>query len=143
MKDRDINDALVFTSNFIYNNIDKNYPTVLAFLDLAKAFNTVNHKILLDKLKRYGIIPHQLLVHYLTNRSQCVKINNTTSKSSQVKVVVPQGTILRPLLLILYINDIFKVLPVNALVLYADDTAILCVDKTWDEVFNTITYSFQ
>lgn len=132
MKNRGTNDALIFTSNFIYNNIDKNIPTVLAFLDLAKAFDTVNHKILLDKLWRIGIrgIPHQLIVNYLSNRSQRVKVNNSISTTLPVKVGVLQGTILGPLLFILYINDIFNVLPKDALVSYADDTAIICSGKS-------------
>lgn len=134
-KNKGSNDALAFTSNFIYNNIDSNRPKVLAFLDLAKAFDTVNHKLLLDKLWRKGIrgLPHQLLKNYLTDRQQCVKVNKYTSEYKAVRVSVPQGTILGPLLFILYIDDIFNVIPSNNIVSYADDTAILCSGNSWDE----------
>ncbi|XP_046628200.1 uncharacterized protein LOC124309028 [Neodiprion virginianus] len=140
VKNRGTSDALAITSNFIYNNIDNNLSTVLVFLDLAKAFDTVNHKILLDKLWRRGIrgIPHQLLTNYLTNREQCVKINNCTSETKMVKVGVPRGTILGPLLFIMYIDDIFDVLPPNALVAYADDTAVLCLGRNWTELNVTL-----
>ena len=120
----------------IYNNLDTSTPIAITFLDLAKAFDTVHHQILLDKLYNYGIrgCAYNLLKDYLTNRQQRVKLNNKTSKFESVKMGVPQGTILGPLLFILYINDLLLDLPENAIVSYADDTAVISTAKTWHKV---------
>ena len=70
----------------IYNNIDTSIPIAIKFLILAKAFDTVHHQILLDKLYNYGIrgSAYNLLKNYLTNRQQRVKLNNKTSKFESV-----------------------------------------------------------
>lgn len=104
MRNRDTNDALAFTGQYIYNNIDKyiHIPTASVFMDLAKTFRTVNDQMLLEKLWELGVwgVPRQLIQNYITNNEQCVKIFNLTSKGELVKVRVPQGTILGPLLFI-------------------------------------------
>lgn len=77
MRNRGTNDTLAFTAQYIYKNIDKNIPTALVFMVLAKAFGTINHKILLEKLWRLGVrgVPQQLIPNYLMDREQSVKIN--------------------------------------------------------------------
>jgi hypothetical protein len=141
VKNRGTCDAISFVTEYIYKNLDKNCPTIVVFLDLAKAFDTVNHTIFLNKLEAYGIRGDvlDLLKNYLTNRMQCVKVNNNISESMNVTIGVPQGTILGPLLFILYINDMFNFIPDNSLVSYADDTAILCSGKNWEEVQIKVT----
>ena len=120
----------------IYNNLNTSTPIAITFLDLAAAFDTVHHQILLDKLYNYGISgsAYNLLKNYLTNRQQRVKLNNKTSQFELVKMVVPQGTILGRLLFILYINDLLLNMPKNTVVSYADDTAVISTAKTWHEV---------
>ena len=119
----------------IYNNLDTSTPIAITFVDLAKAFDTVHHQILLDKLYNYGIrgSAYNLLKNYLTKRQQKVKLNKT-SQFESVTMGVPQGTILRPLLFILYINDLLLDIPENTIVSYADDTAVISTAKTWHEL---------
>ena len=86
--------------DYILNNMDDGYATSDIFLDLKKAFDTVNHDILIKKLKNYGIDNKELLwfESYLNNRSQVVNVNSTLSDFQPVNIGIPQGSILGPLL---------------------------------------------
>ena len=99
------------------------------FLDLKKAFDTVNHDILLKKLEYYGFRGKSmtLLKSYLSNRSQITKLGENSSSKLNINIGVPQGSILGPILFILYINDIHKCLDISDdrnLILFADDTSL-------------------
>ena len=96
------------------------------FLDLSKAFDSLDHAILLNKLKYYGVIgtPLQLIKSYLTDRNQFVQIDNTKSSILHLKTGVPQGSILGPLLFLIYINDFPRASNYFSLIMYADDTTL-------------------
>ena len=96
------------------------------FLDLSKAFDTLNHDILLDKLSYYEVKATALSLFktYLSNRKQYVEYLNTTSNFTDIKTGVPQGSILGPLLYIIYINDFPSASTIFILIMYADDTTL-------------------
>ena len=119
--------AAIELTDRIITKMDNNEIPIGIFLDLSKAFDTINHKILLSKLKYYGIsgVPLQLLDNYLTNRSQYVVIKNIKSNTLQITTGVPQGFILGPLLFLIYINDFSQSSLAFNFISYADDTTLL------------------
>ncbi|KAJ8017557.1 hypothetical protein HOLleu_44948 [Holothuria leucospilota] len=118
--------ALINMVDTWLENIDKGLYTGIILIDLSKAFDTVNHDILLNKLKVYGCSNHALtwFTSYLSDRKQSVQIKNMLSKCSDIKIGVPQGSILGPLLFTLYINDLPNVLRYGRVDMYADDTTL-------------------
>ncbi len=110
----------------IIQDLDKNYTPISVFLELSKTFDTLDHYILLDKLQYYGIIGTALkiLTSYLDNRKQYVDIDGTKSEVRNIITGVPQGSILRPLLSIIYINDIANASKLFNFIIYADDTTL-------------------
>lgn len=123
----------VLTASF--DNINHKKYTALLFLDLKKAFDTVNHKILISKLQHYGIrgAAKELFTSFLTNRLQYVSINNVQSRKISTNCGVPQGSVLGPLLFTLYINDIYKCASCDPK-LFADDTCFILQHDSLDNL---------
>ena len=111
----------------IITSLDKGNIVILVFLDLKKAFDTVDHHILLKKLYAYGIRGHIIkwFESYLYDRSQYVIYNNEYSETHPIKCGVPQGSTLGPLLFIIYVNDICNISNFLFNIMYADDTSVL------------------
>ena len=110
------------------------------FCDLSKAFDTLDHKVLLDKLDHYGIRGnwHSWLKSYLSGRMQYVDIHGTKSGTRDIKVGVPQGSILGPLLFLIYINDLPASLQKLTPVLFADDTNLIIKGNNLEQLQQVI-----
>lgn len=118
--------ALIHIKEKIVENIENKLLTLGLFLDLKKAFDTVQHDILLKKLDMYGVrgIALNLIKSYLCERYQYVDIKGISSSKMRILYGVPQGSILGPFLFLVYINDITSITGFTDIVLYADDTNV-------------------
>lgn len=123
--------ALLRLVDKIHTALEKKEFACGIFLDLSKAFDAVDHDILPAKLYRYGFSGHVLkwLSNYVSNREQYVNINGIESKRAMIQCGVPQGSILGPLLFLIYINDLAAVSNTIFPVLFADDTNLLIANK--------------
>ena len=116
--------ALIASTNDWYLNTDKGKYTGLIFIDLKKAFDTVDHETPLDILKMYGVngLEHDWFTSYLDNRKQFCRINGSSSDVEGINCGVPQGSCLGPLLFLIYINDLPFSLQRSHVSMYADTT---------------------
>lgn len=119
-------------------NIDNKQIALGIFIDLKKAFDTVSHSLLIQKLRALGIAGTALdiLKSYLTNRHQIVKIQNHQSELKAITCGVPQGSILGPLLFLIYINNINELGLKGDITLYADDTSLFYFGNSISSVIN-------
>ena len=111
----------------LFSLLDEDKIPFAIFMDLSKAFDTLNHDVLLYKLSYYGVknAPLSWFKSYLSNRKQYVNFNNSKSSTSLTTIGVPQGSILGPLLFLIYVNDAATVSPLFKCILYADDTTLI------------------
>ena len=133
--------ALLDATNSIRHSLSRKEVSLLLLLDFSKAFDVISHDILLDKLYHYGIrgLAHEWFKSYLSSRNQFVSIDNINSSLKSMKHGVPQGSIMGPLLFIIYINDMPKIKSYAKLVLYADDANIIISGKNYEEVLHKMT----
>ena len=125
--------ALLTFIDKVAHAIDDVSHTIGVFLDLSKAFDTINHDILIYKLRHYGVRGNALdwFRDDLTNRKQFVSINGCDSQLKQISCGVPQGSLLGPLLFIVYINDLHNSSQILSFICYADDSNLFFAHRWW------------
>lgn len=126
-------DAIHKLTSFVYESLDKKIPMLSIFVDLSKAFDTVCHNRLLEKLEMYGLRgkSYKIIQSYLHNRTQRVDIEGTLSEPKTVTYGVPQGTVLGPLLFTTYINNLLALNTIGDILSFADDTVICYRSDSW------------
>ena len=139
-KDRAIDHALIGMTEMIRLTLDNKRFGCGIFVDLQKAFDTVNHNILIAKLEHYGVRGNvlQWFKSYLYDRDQYVSINGTSSTPLRVTSGVPQGSVLGPLLFLIFINDMPNASKKLKFYIFADDTSIYYESETLNEMITRV-----
>ena len=129
----------------ITDALDKGEHVCGVFVDLQKAFDTVDHEILLAKLQHYGIRDKafSLFKSYLSDRRQFVTISGRNSAEAIIRHGVPQGSVLGPLLFLIYINDLNHAICHSAVHHFADDTNLLCVSSTLESLVKMLNLDLK
>ena len=124
----------------VYKYLDEKYQVAGVFLDLSKAFDSLDHEILLYKSNNVGIrgLPLQLLSSYLTDRVQTVYCNSSFSTFGTIKQGVPQGSILGPVLFLIYVNDVVHASNKCSFTIFADDTSLIYAEENINDLHNTV-----
>ena len=128
--------ALIELTDSIRRLIDSKHIVFSLFIDFTKAFDTVDHEILLTKLAHYGVRGHanSFFKSYLCNRSQYIAINGVKSSTQNITCGVPQGSVLGPILFLIYVNDLHRCLGDSITRMFADDTNLTLYHKNNTEL---------
>ena len=139
-KNSNTSDAIIEFLDYVHSSLDSKQSTIAVYLDFSKAFDTVNHKILMSKLLHNGV--RSVLQHwfesYLSNRKQFVSIKNYNSSMSNITLGVTLGSVLGPVLFLLYINDMYRSSNQIRFVHFADDTTVFAYDSDINNVHATV-----
>ena len=139
------NHALINIVDTISNAIDTGKMAAGVFVDFQKAFDTVDHSILISKLDHYGIRgkTNDWFKSYLTNRKQCVSILGYESSYKTIEYGVPQGSVLGPLLFLIYINDLNKSIKHSDTFHFADDTNLLNINGSFYKMQSNLNHDLK
>ena len=139
------NHALINIVDRINDALDNNKVACGVFVDFQKAFDTVNHEILLNKLLHYGIRGNinNWFRSYLHERKQFVSILGFNASYSTLHHGVPQGSVLGPLLFLIYINDLHNAIKSSTVFHFADDTNLLRIDESYNKIQTTINHDLK
>ena len=131
----------------IYTDLDEKQLPIAILIDLSKAFDTIDHTILISKLEHYGVENNELqwFISYMNNRQQYVEIENIKSTTKTITTGVPQGSILGPLLFLIYINDLALASTKFSPIMYADDTTLLSTLQNFksNHSSNSLSYNIN
>lgn len=136
-ENRSTQDAVNNVVQKIQEEIQKGKKPILLLLDIEKAFDSISHSKLLDKLEKVGVrgIARNWFESYLKNRKQSVKIRETYSEEKSCLDGLPQGTVLSPLLFLIYVNELCNLISVGKVFSFADDTALMVAGNSWAETY--------
>ena len=135
--------CISYLNGKILKGFDKGLITGMILIDLQKAFDTIDHDVILQKLYSISFSKHAVnwFQSYLSNRSFLVNLGNNFSQPASVSCGVPQGSILGPLLFLIYVNDMSQAVKCD-LFLYADDTCLVCQHKDINKIENQLNEDF-
>jgi len=133
-------DAVLEFIDNVFNTLDRRLSMITVFLDFSKAFDTVKHEILVDKMDYVGVrgLALEWFRSYLCDRRQCVDVSGTRSSFLDVRTGVPQGSVLGPVLFLLYINDMSRCSDMLNFVHFADDTTVFGCGKNIRDLSNLV-----
>ena len=136
--------CLIQLTNIVSRGVDKGFHTGMIIVDLQTAFDTLDHTILLQKMECIGFKESVIkwFQSYLSNRKFFVTLENVFSDAGLINCGVPQGSILGPLLFLIYINDLPQALNETGSYLYADDTCIFYQDKDVEKIERVLNKEF-